>query len=205
MPRERVGAATRRKFAQLEPQCSRTRDSRRTHNVLVVEDDEAVRESTAAILRSEGFQVLEAADAAAATWTLASEDIDVLLLDLQLCRQDGTVVLDALEKGSTAVVFSAFGFFEEPDIRQRFGPIVFECLRKPVPPSRLIEVVSAAAAHARDEGHEPRVKPIAPRMALRLAMAGLSRMTPQSEQEERDRALDVGTAPGGESSSERPE
>jgi len=167
-----------------EPADSPTVISESTATVLVVDDEDDVRESTAAILRREGFVVLEAADGAAATWTLASGRVDVVLLDLQLGRLDGTAVLDALEESSTVVVFSGFGDFQEPEIRQRFGAVVFDCLRKPVPPPHLVEVVAAAAAHARDEGHEAEVRPIAPRMALRLAMAGLARMTPQTERED---------------------
>ena len=164
------------------------RGRQRTATVLVVDDEEAVRESTAAVLRCEGFDVLEAGDGAAATWILASRNIDVLLLDLHLRRMDGTAVLESLEETSTVVVFSAFGFFEEPEVRKAFGPVVFECLRKPVDPRRLVEVMTAAATHARDEGRRPRVRPIGPPMALRLAMAGLARLTPQSEREEQARA-----------------
>jgi len=163
------------------------REPQGTATVLVVDDDDAVRESTAAVLCCEGFDVLEAGDGAAATWILASRNIDVLLLDLQLRRIDGTAVLESLEETSTVVVFSAFGFFEEPEVRKAFGPVVFECLRKPVAPRRLVEVVNAAATHARDEGRRPRVRPIGPPMALRLAMAGLARLTPQSELEEQAR------------------
>ncbi len=128
-----------------------------TSTVLVVDDEDDVRESTAAILRREGF-----------------------------------VVLDALEESSTVVVFSGFGDFQEPEIRQRFGAVVFDCLRKPVPPPYLVEVVAAAAAHARDQGHEAEVRSIAPRMALRLATAGLARPTPQTERDDRT------PTPGGE-------
>jgi DNA-binding NtrC family response regulator len=149
--------------------------------VLVVDDEESVRESTAAVLRCVGCDVLEARDGAVATWMLATENIDVLLLDLHLQRLDGTAVLESLEESSTAVVFSAFGFFDEKDIRKAFGPVVFECLRKPVPAGRLVEVVEAAAAHARDGDHRPRVRPIGHSMALRLAMAGLAGLTPQNE------------------------
>jgi len=164
-----------------EPADSPTIISESTATVLVVDDDDAVRDSTAAILRREGFVVLEAADGAAATWTLAGDNVDVVLLDLQLGRLDGTAVLDALEESSTVVIFSAFGDFHETEIRERFGAVVFDCLRKPVPPPHLVEVVAAAAARARDQGHEAEVRPIAPRMALRLAMAGLARMTPETE------------------------
>jgi two-component system, OmpR family, response regulator len=155
--------------------------SGRRATVLVVDDEQDLRQSTAAILRAEGFHVLEAADGTAATWLLASEDIDVLLLDLHLRRQDGTAVLEALEESSTVVVFSAFEYFDESDIRRKFGPVLFDCLRKPVPPPRLVGVIAAAAVHAQNQGHEPKVRPIGPRMALGLAMAGLSRMTPEAE------------------------
>lgn len=150
-----------------------------TATVLVVDDDEAVRESTAAILRAEGFKVLQAADGPAATWVLASEDIDVLLLDLHLRHLDGPAVLEGLEESSTVVVFSAFEYFEEAAIRRDFKPAVFECLRKPVPPSRLVEVIASAVAHRR--GHQPRVRPIDTRTTLRLALAGLARVTPEAE------------------------
>ncbi len=164
-----------------------------TATVLVVDDEEAVRESTAAILRAEGFEVLEAADGAAAMWTLASQRVDVLLLDLQLDRIDGTAVLDALDESSTVVVFSGFGSFEESEIRKGFGPVVFECLLKPVQPRRLREVVAAAARDARGKGHQSNVRPITPPMALRLAMAGLSRLTPQVDHAEQDRIQDAGS------------
>jgi CheY-like chemotaxis protein len=152
--------------------------------VLVVDDEESVRESTAAILRFDGFNVLEAADGAAATWILASERVDVVLLDLQLGRLDGTAVLESLEESSTVVVFSAFGDMKEKELRREFGDVVFECLHKPVPPPLLIEVMEAASTHARSEGRETSVRPIAPRMALRLAMAGLAHLTPQTESDE---------------------
>jgi two-component system response regulator MtrA len=152
--------------------------------VLLVDDEEAVRESTAAILRLAGFDVVTAADSAAATWVLADEDIDVLLLDLRLGRNDGRAVLRALEDSAAVIIFSGFADVDETDIRRDFGSVIFDSLRKPVPPERLVDVVTAAAAHARRPGHELRVRPITPRKALRLALAGLSRLSPQSDQPE---------------------
>lgn len=149
--------------------------------VLLVDDEEAVRESTAAVLRVAGFDVLTAADTAAATWVLADEDIDVLLLDLRLGRHDGRSVLHALEESAAVIIFSAFADIEENELRREFDPKVFDSLHKPVPPDRLVEVVTAAAAHARRPGHELRVRPIAPRKALRLALTGLSRLSPASD------------------------
>ena len=160
------------------------KDPVRPSTVLLVEDDVAVRASTADILRQEGFIVLEVADAAAANWRLADKDVDVVVLDLHLARLDGTAVLESLEEGTTVIVVSAFDYFDEPRIRQDFGDYLFECLRKPVAPPRLLEVVSAAAAQSRDRGTGPRVRPIESRAALRLAFTRLADLTARAEPED---------------------
>jgi CheY-like chemotaxis protein len=116
--------------------------------VLVVDDDQALRETTVDILREEGHIVVQAEDGLRALDLLRGCDIDVLLLDLGLPRLDGPGVLEALEEPPTVVVVSGFDSVEEQKIRSRFGSVLFECLRKPVPPPQLIAVTSAAARHA---------------------------------------------------------
>jgi len=123
-------------------------DQPRRAIVLVVDDDQAVRETTVAILREEGHVVVQAADGLRALALLTGCDIDVLLLDLGLPCLDGAAVLEALEEPPTVVVVSGFDSFEEAEIRSRFGPMLFECLRKPVSPHRLITVMSAASERA---------------------------------------------------------
>lgn len=142
--------------------------------ILVVDDDPAVRSTIVEILRMQGFIVDEAADGAAATWLIADCEFDVVLLDLRLCHVDGTAVLEGLEPTATVVIVSAFSCFEEEAIREQFGSMIFACLRKPVAPQQLIDVVRAAAAAC----HRPRVRPIAPRSALRLGLVGLASLGP---------------------------
>lgn len=120
----------------------------RNANVLVVEDDQGVRETTVAILREEGYVVVQAADGADALELLKGRDIDVLLLDLRLPRVDGAAVLEALDRPPTVVVVSGFESFEEAEMRRRFGSVLFDCLRKPVSPHRLMATTAAAADHA---------------------------------------------------------
>jgi two-component system response regulator RegX3 len=117
----------------------------RNVNVLVVEDEQGIRETTAAILRGEGYDVVQAGDGAEALEMMSGRDIDIVLLDLRLPRMNGTEVLDALDDPPTVVVVSGFESVEEAEIRRRFGSKLFDCIRKPVPPQRLIAVMGAAS------------------------------------------------------------
>ena len=121
----------------------------RSVNVLVVDDDRGVRETTCSILRQEGYVVVQAADGVEAVERLGGHDIDVLLLDLRLPRLDGPAVVEVLDDPPTVVVMSGFESYEEPEIRRRLGPALFECLHKPVSPRRLISVTAAAVDRAR--------------------------------------------------------
>jgi CheY-like chemotaxis protein len=131
------------------PRPGPTTGGRRSANVLVVEDDQGVRETTTAILREEGYVVVQATDGVKALELLKGRDIDVLLLDIRLPRMDGTVVMEALDDPPPVVVISAFESFEETELRKHYGWMLFDCLQKPVSPHRLIEVTAAAANSAR--------------------------------------------------------
>jgi len=113
--------------------------------VLVVDDQKDVRDSIVAILRAEGYVVLRAADGIEALERLRGREIDVMLLDLGLPRMDGPSLLALLDQPPAVVVCSAFGKWDETEVRQRFGSIVVECLQKPVSPIRLIAATAAAA------------------------------------------------------------
>jgi CheY-like chemotaxis protein len=132
---------------------SSTGGRRRSANVLVVEDDQGMRETTTAILREEGYVVVQAVDGVKALELLRGRDIDVLLLDIRLPRMDGRAVIEALDNPPPVVVISALDSCEETEIRERYGWKLFECLRKPVSPRRLIEVTAAAANSSGSGAH----------------------------------------------------
>lgn len=58
----------------------------RSRTILMIEDDEHVRQLAAGVLEQAGFQVLQAADAneAAEIWVQKSKTIDVLLTDVSM-------------------------------------------------------------------------------------------------------------------------
>lgn len=57
--------------------------------VLIVDDEVAVRDSLRRALRMDGHTVFDAADGIDALAKLASEDVEVLILDVQMPRMDG--------------------------------------------------------------------------------------------------------------------
>jgi|SRR5437868_3988038 CheY-like chemotaxis protein len=68
----------------------------RKKSILVVEDEDDVRESLAAILESEGYSVLEAAHGGEALECLrAADDVGLILLDMFMPTMNGWAFRDA--------------------------------------------------------------------------------------------------------------
>jgi CheY-like chemotaxis protein len=115
--------------------------------VLVADDNDGIRDTTAAILRSVGYAVTEAQDGEAALAELNQKPFDVCVLDVRMPKRDGISVVETLRPGPPPpiiVMASAYDF--DSDLRQRLGTKVFKYLKKPVPPKVLIETVGAACA-----------------------------------------------------------
>lgn len=112
-------------------------------DVLVVDDEAALRTSVAEILRSAGYSVLEAEDGQAALDLLETEEVSVLLLDQRMPRRTGIEVVQALTTPPKVIMMSAYRI--EGDDRAAVGDKVFSFLMKPVAPVRLLEEVAAAS------------------------------------------------------------
>lgn len=114
--------------------------------VLVADDNQGVRSSTAAILRGAGYEVLEAEDGEAALTSLSSNPVDVLVLDVRMPKRDGISVLESIDPPPpppAVLLVSAFDL--DGDVRVRLGERVSKHMRKPVPPASLLRAVSEAA------------------------------------------------------------
>lgn len=114
-------------------------------NILVVEDNPALRETLADILIGNGYRVDTAEDGLAALDHLARSSFDVVILDLAMPRLDGIGMLERLEPPHPAVVIcSAFEYYTPAHVEDTAGSKVFRWLQKPVPPEQLIAVVAEA-------------------------------------------------------------
>jgi CheY-like chemotaxis protein len=117
--------------------------------VLVVDDDAAIREVVQAIVETEGYRVITAADGAEALGHLRSGvRPGLILLDLRMPGMDGRAFREVQAADpvlSTIAVVVISGDSDAPRVARGLG---LECLPKPVSLDRLLSVVKRQCAAA---------------------------------------------------------
>lgn len=68
------------------------------HKILVVDDDEALREALHTVLLSAGYEALEAKDGVEGLLVAEKEKPNLILLDIQMPKMGGHEMLNALRK-----------------------------------------------------------------------------------------------------------
>jgi DNA-binding response OmpR family regulator len=113
--------------------------SQSRRHVLVVDDDYAVRDQIGDFLADHAYEVSTAADGAAMTRILKAKPVDLVVLDLQLAREDGLDLMRGIVDQAYAPVISITGEWGgEPDkvIALELG--ADDCMSKPVSPRELL-------------------------------------------------------------------
>ena len=78
----------------------------RADRILLVEDDKEIREGIEIFLRSQGYQVLQAADGIQGLEILEKEEVQLAVVDVMMPRMDGiTMVVRLREKYDFPVIF----------------------------------------------------------------------------------------------------
>ena len=114
----------------------------RIGTVLLVEDDELIRETMAELLGTAGHAVLQACDAASALAALAAHPVDVMVTDVGLPRVSGLeLARDALARQPRLAVIFATG---DPRAPARAGLDAAAVLVKPFAPEDLETAVANA-------------------------------------------------------------
>ena len=124
-------------------------------HVLVVDDEATLRKNIARSLRRAGFEVIIAADGAAARQALDSSDVDVLCLDIHLPDEDGLDLLEEVRQtfpGIPAIVMTGTTNPEHRPRALRLG--VENFLSKPFRLAELKALVTRCTATI--EGGEPK-------------------------------------------------
>lgn len=118
-------------------------------DVLVVDDDPAVRTSFTELLRSGDYSVAEAVDCESAMERLGALRVGVVVLDVLLPGLSGLWLLDEVEDLPPVILVT--GHLYDPGVLARRDK-VFMFLEKPVHPPQLLKAVAAATGRLRDSG-----------------------------------------------------
>jgi two-component system nitrogen regulation response regulator NtrX len=134
-----------------------------TGGILIVDDEPAVRDSIAAILTDEGYEVRHASDGPGALAEIESRPPALVLLDIWLegSRLDGLQVLDEIRRTSTdlpVIVISGHGTIETAVTAIKKG--AYDFLEKPFNADRLLVLIERAreAARLKRENAELKLK-----------------------------------------------
>ena len=120
--------------------------------ILVVEDHDETRDVVAMLLRTEGYEVVLAADGDAGIEAARASRPHVAIVDIFLPRKDGVAVIQELVRDFPSVVIIAVSADASED---RFGALIRAraagahlTLRKPLEPWVLLKALEGATATA---------------------------------------------------------
>ena len=141
---------------RLPPGCSFTAQGRlpiqgwMSLRILIVDDDEALRESLELVLSAEDYEVVAAPDGACALALLEKGPVDVVLCDLRMPGVDGLELLPQLARrlpGATLILMSAHGGPELAIEAMQCG--AYDYLAKPFTPSEALLTIRKARERER--------------------------------------------------------
>jgi two-component system response regulator AtoC len=118
--------------------------------ILIVDDDDALRESLELVLAAEGYGVRSVASGAAALAALGEAPVDLVLCDLRMPGMDGMELLPQLVRrlpGVAVILMSAYGGADLAVEALRRG--AYDYLAKPFQPSEVVLTIRKARERER--------------------------------------------------------
>ena len=116
--------------------------------ILVIDDDDVLRTYAAECLRTEGHEVLEAADGKQGVAVAAAEKPDLVVTDIMMPGMFGFAVIQDLranpDLGRTRIIVSSLNFHADSEAVKSSGADRF--LPKPYPPEALTSMAAELLA-----------------------------------------------------------
>lgn len=117
--------------------------------VLIVEDDQYIREMYALILKKAGHEVTESPDGSAGLAEASQGGFDVILLDLMMPQMDGLTFLKEMKrkapnaKNGPIIIMSNLAYNEAKDEAMQLGATDF-FVKADLEPKEIVAVVAKA-------------------------------------------------------------
>src|SRR5580693_6404481 len=129
-----------------------------THRVLLVDDDEAVRDMMTVTLEAKGFDVVSAASVTEALRLITAETFDVLITDLHMPNpSDGFAVVTAMRHSQPeALTLLVSGY---PDVKSAMEAILLEAdhiIVKPFGAANLADLVEEKLQNRHPSAQTPK-------------------------------------------------
>ena len=120
--------------------------------ILIVEDEEMIREGISDYLTDSGYETLEAGDGEEALEQFSNHQVDLVLLDIQMPKLNGLEVLSEIRKSSQVPVLMLTAFQDEEYKMSAFAALADGYLEKPFSLSLLKVRVDAIFKRYYDTG-----------------------------------------------------
>lgn len=123
-------------------------DERQSCNeVLIVEDDTAIRESLKELLEMDGYEVYTAEHGRDALWVLREHKPAVILMDLMMPEMNGFEFLAQRRNDPEIAAIPVVVMTAEPALARRVGDDAAAVFSKPFDVNTLIPMIDAARLH----------------------------------------------------------
>ena len=110
--------------------------------ILIVEDDQDLRESLAAALRDEGYNVISAQDADEAIASVKAHKAAIVFMDICLPGMNGVEVYKAIKKiQPTATTVMMTGFFVQDLVNAAISAGAYDIIYKPFTMDDILKVI----------------------------------------------------------------
>ena len=120
--------------------------------ILVVEDDDSLRETSAELLRTHGYVVEAVEDAFAALAFLRENDVAALILDVYMPGMNGLTLLDHLDDPPPTALITGHSY--DTEVMDRRSKVSL-FLQKPVSPVHLLEAADDLMRRSEEGGRPP--------------------------------------------------
>ncbi len=119
-------------------------------HILVVEDEERIRELFAQFLRDKGYRVIEARDGQEALKCSAKQAFDLIVMDVKMPKLDGVSALQQI-RGilPDAKIILTTGYTAREDLERVLEDQSIECLHKPFTFDQLMDAIHRLDAQAK--------------------------------------------------------